>query len=71
MTKLRDLTPASQKQLCFPLPGCPAIFESDDEHYVIIGKLLDSKSLGISDRVSEDEVVIKIPKLIIDEMSRK
>ena len=70
MKKLRDLTPVSQKQLCWPLPGCPAIFESDEEHYVIVGELIDPKSLGISDRVSEGEVVIKVPKIIIDKMSR-
>jgi hypothetical protein len=69
--KLKDVTPIRQKQACWPLPGCSAIFESDDGHYVIVGELLDSKSLGITDRVSKNEVVIKVPKLLIDEMSHK
>ncbi len=66
--KLRELTPQKILSSCPPLPGCPAIFELDDKSYVLIGKLEDAKALGIDQRVAEGEVVMSIPKQIIDDM---
>lgn len=68
MKKLRDLTPKSQRQSCHTV-GCPAIFESSDKHYIIVGELMDTKQLYINGRVLKNEVAIKVPKFIIDEMS--
>lgn len=33
MKKLIDLTPDYFKKSCWPLPGCPAIFEHETEYY--------------------------------------
>ena len=71
MEKLKDLTPKKLLNACWPFPGCPAIFETDDGHYILVGKQKDATSLGIKYRVSEDEVVIEVPKHLIDRMSTK
>ena len=65
MKKLKDLTPDYFKKSCFPLPGCPAIFEHETDYY-IIGKLVYEKKLGVANRLSKGEVLIKLPKHIID-----
>ena len=49
--------------------ACPAIFESNRNSYVLIGKVIDAKKLGISKRVNKDEIVVEIPKNIIDNKS--
>jgi len=48
--------------------ACPAIFETNKRTYAVIGKKLDSKNLGISGRVAKDEVLIEVPKKLIDKM---
>lgn len=66
MKTLKDITPEEAKWACWPLPGCPAIFDDEDGHYVIVGELEDAEKLGIESRVSKGEVVVKIPKHIVD-----
>lgn len=59
----KELTPAEMSCL---LGSCPAIFETNNESYALIGKKLDSKKLGISKRVGKDEVLVEVPKKLID-----
>ena len=63
LTIERELTPESMNSFPF---GCPAIFETNKGSYAVIGKVLDAKELGINHRVFSDEVLIEIPKGIID-----
>ena len=46
--------------------GCPAIFETNNNSYIIIGKKVNGKSLGISKRISKDEILIEVQKSLID-----
>jgi len=71
MDKLKDITPRNHLSLCWPIPGCPAIFEDDSKYYVLVGELMDAKSLGIENRVSDGEAVIKVPKMLIDSLFHK
>lgn len=59
----KELTP--KESMCVFGP-CPAIFETNNKSYAVIGKVLDGKSLGISKRIGKDEVLIEVPKIIID-----
>ena len=67
--KLNELTP--QEYMC---PnncgcGCPAVFETDDGSYVIIGKKLSAQDEAkLKDRIAADEFVIKVDKAMIDNM---
>ena len=68
--KLKDVTP--QKFMCHTSSCCPAVLESDNDSYVIIGKKLkeeDKKSL--EGRIADDEWVVEVPKGMIDEMLKK
>ena len=60
----KELTPAEMSCLA---GTCPAIFETNNGSYALIGKKLDSKKLGISERIGKDEILIEVPKKLIDE----
>jgi hypothetical protein len=60
----KELTP--KDMACGPIGGCPAIFETNKGSYALIGKKLDSGKFGISKRVGKDEVLIEVPKKLID-----
>lgn len=59
----KELTPV--EIICI-MGGCPAIFETNNNSYAVIGKKLNADELGISNRVGNDEVLIEIPKELID-----
>ena len=62
---MKDVTPESF--LCHTDDCCPAVFETEQNSYVIIGKKLDIESQKlVSDRVADDEFVIEVPKGMID-----
>jgi hypothetical protein len=64
--KLNDITPpefACGNCGC----GCPAVLETENDTYIIIGKKLSSAALAaISGRVADDEFVIEVKKGMID-----
>ena len=65
-TKLKitkELTP--KIEMC-GIGACPAVFETNKGSYAIIGKKLDAKNLWVDKRVGKDEVLIEVPKNIID-----
>jgi hypothetical protein len=43
---------------------CPAIFRAEDGSYILIGKRADFPE--IAHRVSDDEVVVRVPAELID-----
>jgi len=48
--------------------ACPTIVDKDDGNYYIVGTQVDPKDVGLEKRVGKDEVLIKVPKKLIDEM---
>ena len=63
MKIIRELTP---KEMYCGVGACPAIFETDENSYVLIGKKIDADKLGIGKRVADDEVVVEVPRRLID-----
>ncbi len=99
---VKNLTPESER--CWPLPGCPAIYEITPkdmqctavscpsiydiknktpteemclvgtcpgieeykDKYLIIGKKANPSDFGLEKKVGKDEVLIEVPKEIID-----
>ena len=59
----KELTP--KKMMC-GIKVCPAIFETNKKSYAVIGKVLNAKALGIDKRIGKDEVLIEVPKKLID-----
>jgi hypothetical protein len=59
----KELTP--KLEMCI-VGSCPAIFETNKKSYAVIGKVLNAKELGIGKRVGKNEVLIEVPKNIID-----
>ena len=65
--KYINITP--KKLLCPPFAACPSIFSPEEgDHYVIIGKVLDTKNLpsNIKSKVGKGEIVVEIPKGLVD-----
>ncbi len=63
--KLNDITP--EAFVCATCSACPAVFETENDSYVIIGKKLSAAALAAVDgRVGDDEFVIEVPKGMID-----
>lgn len=65
--KLLDITPL--EFICQSCSACPAVFETDNDSYVIIGKKLPPNLQSqLKNRVGEDEFVIEVPKGMIDKL---
>jgi hypothetical protein len=64
--KLKDITPeafACGNCGC----GCPAVFETENNSYVIIGKKLSASALEqLTGRIADDEFAIEVSKGMID-----
>lgn len=59
--KMKDITPA--EFVCSTCQACPAVFETENNSYVIIGKKLSAEALAaVAGRVGDDEYVIEVPK---------
>ncbi len=56
---------------CGPIGGCPSVFDGIEKDYLIIGSLIENPSqFGLEKKVGKGEVLIKIPKSIIDNMRK-
>lgn len=67
--KLKDITPPAFA--CHECKTCPALFESDNNTYVLIGKRLPKSVIEqLSGRIGADELAIEVPKGIIDGMGK-
>lgn len=62
-----ELTPEENQCL---ITACPSVFGDEKDNYYIVGKVVDAKSLGLEKRVGEGEVLIKVPKELIDNLKR-
>ena len=66
--KLLDITPP--EFVCQNCSACPAVFETDNDSYVIIGKKLPANLQSqLKNRVADDEFVIEVPKGMIDKLT--
>lgn len=68
--KLKEVTP-SEFQVCGSCScGCPAVFETENDSYVIIGKTLPASVIEqLKGRIAGDEFVIEVPKGMIDKLT--
>ena len=64
--KLKILKEVTPKEMSCVEAICPAIFETNNNSYAIIGKKVSGEDLFISERISKDEVLIEVPKNLID-----
>lgn len=63
--KFKDVTPAAF--VCDKCAACPAVLETENDSYVIIGKKLSAEAeAAVAGRVADDEYVIEVPKGMID-----
>jgi len=68
--KLVDITPA--EFMCHTSSCCPAVLETDNGKYVIIGKKLSDEALKLVEgRVADDEFVIEVDKGMIDQIKKQ
>ncbi len=63
--KLKERTPS--EFICHSSSCCPAVFETENNSYVIIGKKLPASAIEqLAGRIGDDEFVIEVPKGMID-----
>jgi len=60
---LKEITP---KEMSCLVGGCPAIFETNKDSYLLIGKAIKPEKVGLSNKVAKDEILIEVPKNLID-----
>jgi hypothetical protein len=65
---LRRLTPEEQR--C-GIGACPEVYEQNKDCYLIIGRVVDAKQFGLEKKVGEGEMLISVPKGLIDGMKRE
>ncbi len=73
--KLTNITPKDMQ--CFGGLGCPAIYQEGgatsphqpSEDYLIVGRQIDPSSFGLENKVSKGEVLIRVPRRLIDNRS--
>jgi len=66
--KLIDITPKSIKSESCGIGACPAIFKTDRDTYVIVGKNLPPEETRelLKNKVGPDESVIELPKRFLE-----
>jgi hypothetical protein len=63
--ELKEITPPDY--ICANCSACPAVFETANDSYVIIGKKLSAAAQAqLKNRIADDEFVIEVPKGMID-----
>lgn len=69
--KLTEITPTELR--CDTCDcGCPAVFESDNNSYVIIGKKLgENVQTQLKGRIADDEFVVEISKEMLEGIFQK
>lgn len=67
---LKELTPQEMKCL---IGTCPSTYEGTrkgKEVYLIVGKVIDPSEAGLEGKIGEGEVLIEIPKDLIDKIKK-
>ena len=64
-----EVTPKEMQ--CGVIGICPAIYDNKEESkYLIVGKIADAKKFGLEKKVGADEILIEVPKKLIDEKQK-
>lgn len=66
--KLIEKTP---KTLQCIVGTCPAIFKTDRNTYIVIGKRVSDKRISqrLIDRVGQDEIIVEFPKQLLTDIA--
>ena len=65
--ELKEITPP--EYICQSCSACPAVFETANDSYIIIGKKLSpSAQAQLKNRIADDEFVIEVPRGMIDKL---
>lgn len=54
---------------CFGGLGCPEVYQNEDS-YFIIGEKVEAEEAGLVGKVGKNEVLIKVPRRLIDERQK-
>ncbi len=69
--QIRSITP---KEMNCLLVQCPGIYETSKEGkenvYLIVGKVVNPKDAGLEKKVGKGEVLIEVPKDLIDKREK-
>ncbi len=83
--KLSELTPGNIKCAIGTCPGvyeltsknigcgigaCPGVYEGMKDNYLIVGKIENANEFGLEKKVGKDEMLISVPKGLIDNLSK-
>jgi len=49
---------------------CQAIYETSRNTYIVIGKKVDPKKVGLERKVGENELAVEIPKELLENISK-
>jgi hypothetical protein len=65
--ELKEITPP--EFICASCSACPAVFETANDSYIIIGKKLSpAVAAQLKNRIADDEFVIEVPRGMIDKL---
>jgi len=60
---MEEVTPKAMRCI---IGSCPQIHQTE-ESYFVVGEKVDPAEVGLSGKVGESEVLIKVPKKLIDD----
>ena len=67
----RNLIDRTPKGMSPPMaPWCPQIYETREGDYLIVGDCVNPEDAGLAERVNSDEILIKVPRKLVDEMRK-
>jgi len=62
----KDVTPEHMRCI---VGACPTVHQTSDS-YLIVGRKVNPEDAGLAGKVGEGEVLIKVPKALIDQKER-
>jgi len=66
-----EVVERTPKEFNCVIGACPKIYKVlNNQKYVIVGKLEKPEEFGLEKKVGEDEVLISVPRGLIDDMKR-
>lgn len=65
MAQLKDITP---KQFSCTFAACPALYQTNEGDFVIVGKKADAQELGIADKVGKDQEAVIMDKEMLEKV---
>ena len=65
--EIYELKGKTPEEMCPPFGSCPEIYAGKEDNYIIVGTQVDPSEFGLEGKVGEGEVLISVPKKLIDE----